>query len=123
MVAGNCAEQPIREQSSLLSTSERHGLKCHASCTVILRLGHPEPKLIDKLTFTTVREDLDSHSLQVLEAVFTQAEEWPPASAERELLYAAICGHLAVHCPTRRSSSQPVAVALRLRKGEEVYTD
>ena len=86
-----------------------------------LRLGHPEPKLIDTLSFATVREDLDFHSLQVLEAGFTQAEEWPPASAERELLYTAICRHLAAHCPTRRSSIQPVAVALRLQKGEEVY--
>jgi hypothetical protein len=88
-----------------------------------LRLGHPEPKLIDTLTLATVREDLDFHSLQVLEAGFTQAEEWPPASAERELLYAAICRHLAAHCPTRRSSGQSVAVALRLQKGEEVYAD
>jgi hypothetical protein len=52
-----------------------------------LHLGHPEAKLIDTLTFAAVREDLDFHSLQVLEAGFTQAEEWPPASAERELLY------------------------------------
>ena len=88
-----------------------------------LRLGHPEAMLMDALTFATVREDLDFHSLQVLEAGFTQAEEWPPASAERELLYAAICRHLAAHCPTRRSSSQSVAVALRLQKGEEVYAE
>jgi nitrite reductase/ring-hydroxylating ferredoxin subunit len=86
-----------------------------------LRLGHPEPQLIDTLTFATVREDLDFHSLQVLEAGFTQIEEWPPASAAREILYAAICRHLAAHCPTRRGSSQSVAVALRLQKGEEVY--
>jgi len=77
----------------------------------------------DTLTFATVREDLDFHSLQVLEAGFTQVEEWAPASAERELLYVAISRHLAAHCPTRRSSSQPVAVALRLHKGEEVYAD
>jgi hypothetical protein len=57
-----------------------------------LRLGHPEAKLIDTLTFATVREDLDFHTLQVLEAAFTQAEEWPPASAECELLYAAAAG-------------------------------
>ena len=88
-----------------------------------LRLGYPEPKLIDTLTLATVREDLDFHCLQVLEAGFTQVEEWAPASAERELLYVAISRHLAAHCPTRRSSSQPVAVALRLHKGEEVYAD
>ena len=39
-----------------------------------LRLGHPEAKLIDTLTFAAVREDLDFYSLQVLEAGFTQAE-------------------------------------------------
>ncbi len=88
-----------------------------------LRLGHPETKLIDMLTFATVREDLDFHSLQILEAGASQAEEWPPASAERELLYTAICRYLAAHCPTRRSSSQSVAVALRLHKGEEVYAE
>ena len=88
-----------------------------------LRLAHPEAKLVDTLIFATVREDLDFHSLQVLEASVTQAGEWPPASAERELLYTAICRYLAAHCPTRRSSSQSVAVAMRLRKGEEVYAE
>jgi len=38
---------------------------------------HPEAKLIDTLTYATVREDLDFHNLQVLEVGFTQAEEWP----------------------------------------------
>ena len=28
-----------------------------------LRLGHPEAKLIDTLTFATVREDLDFHTM------------------------------------------------------------
>ena len=88
-----------------------------------LRLGHPEAGLIDTLTFATVREDLDFHSLQVLEAGVSQAKEWPPASPERELLYAAVGRYLAAHCPTRRSSSQSVAVALRLQKGEEVYAE
>jgi nitrite reductase/ring-hydroxylating ferredoxin subunit len=88
-----------------------------------LRLGHPESELIDTLTFATVREDLDFHKIQVLEAAVTQAKEWPPGSAERELLYAAVARHLAAHCPTRRSSGQSVTVALRLHQGEEVYLE
>lgn len=88
-----------------------------------LRLGHPEAGLIDTLTFATLREDLDFHTLQLLEATHTQAAGWSLGSAERELLYAASCRYLAAHCPTRRSSSQAVAVALRLHKGEEVYTE
>jgi len=86
-----------------------------------LRLGHPEPDLVDTLTFATVREDLDFHKLQVIEAAVTQAQGWPAGSSERELLYNAAARHLAAHCPTRRSSSQSVAVALRLHRGEEVF--
>ena len=88
-----------------------------------LRLGHSESDLVDTLTFATVREDLDFHKLQVLEAGVTQAQLWPPSGDERELLYTAVARHLAAHCPTRRSSSQSVAVALRLHRGEEIYSD
>ncbi|MGA8656353.1 MAG: Rieske 2Fe-2S domain-containing protein [Chthoniobacterales bacterium] len=87
-----------------------------------LRLGYPEPDLVDTLTFATVREDLDFHKLQVIEAAVTQAQGWRPASIERELIYTAAARHLAAHCPTRRSSSQSVAIALRLHRGEEIYT-
>src|SRR6516164_5919110 len=88
-----------------------------------LRLGYPEQDLVDTLTFATVREDLDFHKLQVIEAGVTQAQVWRPGSIERELLYTAVARHLAAHCPTRRSSSQSVAVALRLHHGEEIYSD
>jgi nitrite reductase/ring-hydroxylating ferredoxin subunit len=88
-----------------------------------LRLGHPEPRLIDTLTFATVREDLDFHKLQVLEAAVTQAELWPAGSRERELLYLGAARHLAAYCPTRRSSSQSVGVALRLHRGEAIYLE
>ena len=88
-----------------------------------LRLGYPEQDLVDTLTFATVREDLDFHKLQVIEAGVTQAQGWPQGGTERELLYCAIARHLAAHCPTRRSSSQSVAVALRLHRGEEVFSD
>jgi len=88
-----------------------------------LRLGHPESALIDRLTFATVREDLDFHKLQVLEAAVTQAELWPPGSPERELLYIGAARHLAAYCPTRRSSSQSVGVALRLHRGEAIHLE
>jgi nitrite reductase/ring-hydroxylating ferredoxin subunit len=88
-----------------------------------LRLGHPESALIDTLTFATVREDLDFHKLQVLEAAVTQAELWSPGSPERELLYIGAARHLAAYCPTRRSSSQSVGVALRLHRGEAIHLE
>ena len=86
-----------------------------------LRRSYPEATLIDALASATVREDLDFHMLQVLEAGAIEAAIWPQDSAERELLYTAVARHLAAHCPTTRSSSQSVAVALRLHRGEEVY--
>jgi hypothetical protein len=86
-----------------------------------LRRGYPEAVLIDTLAFATVREDFDFHMLQVLEAGVIEAATWPQGSAERELLYTAVARHLAAHCPTTRSSSQSVAVALRLHRGEEVH--
>jgi hypothetical protein len=89
--------------------------------TGYLRRGYPEAALIDTLAFGTVREDLDFHMLQVLEAGVTEAATWPQGSTERELLYAAVARHLAAHCPTTRSSGQPVAVALRLHRGEELH--
>jgi hypothetical protein len=88
-----------------------------------LRLGHSESGLIDTLTFATVREDLDFHKLQVLEGAVTQAELWPPGSPERELLYIGGARHLAAYCPTRRSSSQSVGVALRLHRGEAIHLE
>jgi nitrite reductase/ring-hydroxylating ferredoxin subunit len=88
-----------------------------------LRLGHSESELIDTLTFATVREDLDFHKLQVLEAAVTQAELWPPGSPERELLYIGAARHLSAYCPTRRSSSQSVGVALRLHRGEAIHLE
>ncbi|MBV9997952.1 MAG: Rieske 2Fe-2S domain-containing protein [Verrucomicrobia bacterium] len=89
--------------------------------TGYLRRGHPEEGLIDALAFGTVREDLDFHMLQVLDAGITEAATWPQGCAERELLYAAVARHLAAHCPTTRSSGQAVAVALRLHRGDELH--
>ena len=88
-----------------------------------LRLGYSEPGMIDTLTFATVREDVDFHKLQVLEAAVTQAELWPLGSRERELLYIGAARHLAAYCPTRRSSGQSVTAALRLHRGEAIYVE
>jgi hypothetical protein len=88
-----------------------------------LRLGYSESALIDTLTFATVREDLDFHKLQVLEAAVTQAELWPPGSPERELLYIGAARYLTAFCPTRRGSAQSVGVALRLHRGEDIHLE
>jgi nitrite reductase/ring-hydroxylating ferredoxin subunit len=107
--------------SILKSLDERKGWSILPRLAVrYLRLGYPEPELIDLLTFATTREDLDFHKMQVLEAAVTQAQRWPANPAARELLYAAAARHLIAHCPTRRGASQSVLVALRLSRGEEI---
>jgi hypothetical protein len=116
------AEPALLRERMLSSLDQRKGWSELPSLVVrYLRLGHPEADLVDTLTFATVREDLDFHKLQVIEAGVTQAQLWQPGSIERELLYTAVARHLAAHCPTRRSSSQSIAVALRLHHGEEIY--
>ncbi|MBV9644888.1 MAG: Rieske 2Fe-2S domain-containing protein [Verrucomicrobia bacterium] len=113
----------VLREGILSSLDQRKGWSEVPSLVVrYLRLGHPEPDLVDTLTFAIVREDLDFHELQVIEAAVTQAQLWRPGSSERELLYTAVARHLAAHCPTRRSSSQSVSVALRLHQGEEIYS-
>jgi hypothetical protein len=116
------AAEPLREMI-LSSLDQRKGWSEVPNLVVrYLRLGHPEPDLVDTLTFASVREDLDFHKLQVIEAGVTQAKTWRPGSIERELLYTAVARHLAAYCPTRRSSGQSVAIALRLHQGEEIYS-
>jgi nitrite reductase/ring-hydroxylating ferredoxin subunit len=116
-------EPDLLRESILATLDQRKGWSEVPNLVVrYLRLGHSEPDLVDILTFATVREDLDFHKLQVLEAGVTQAQLWRSGSDERELLYTAVARHLAAHCPTRRSSSQSVAVALRLHRGEEIYS-
>jgi nitrite reductase/ring-hydroxylating ferredoxin subunit len=85
-------------------------------------LGLPLPALIDALTFATVREDLDFHSLQVLEAGVNQARAWRDSSGpEIENIFVGIARNLAAHCPTRRAGQQTALIAERLHRGEKIF--
>jgi hypothetical protein len=85
-----------------------------------LRLEHPLPALIDTLTQATVREDLDFHSLQVLDAGVNQSRAWG-AGREREHILVGVVRNLAAHCPTRRAGAQTAMIAARLHRGERIY--
>ena len=87
------------------------------------RLSLPLPDLIDRLTFATVREDLDFHPLQVLESGVRQVQLWPPGSTEAEHILVGVTRYLAAHCPTQRGGLQTARVALRLHRGDAVYED
>ncbi len=83
-------------------------------------LGLDLSSLIDTLTFATVREDLDFHSLQVLEAGVNQCDAWGEGP-ERENILVGVARNLAAHCPTRRAGQQTADIAQRLQRGEKVF--
>jgi nitrite reductase/ring-hydroxylating ferredoxin subunit len=87
-----------------------------------IALGLPLPALIDGLAFATVREDLDFHSLQVLEAGVNQARAWDGAAGPQvENIFVGVARNLAAHCPTRRAGQQTALIAERLHRGEKIF--
>ena len=85
-----------------------------------LRRGHPVADLIDTLTLATVREDLDFHTLQVLDACVRQYFEWEGQPEAEHVLVGAVRS-LAAQCPTRRAGQQTAMIALRLHRGDNVF--
>ena len=78
--------------------------------------------LVDTLALATVREDLDFHSLQVLEAGINQCRAWGDTdSLEREHIMIGVVRNLAAHCPTRRAGEQTADIAQRLHNGEKIF--
>jgi len=82
--------------------------------------GHPVTELIDCLVLATVREDLDFHSLQVLDAAVSQARAWKDDSIV-ENIFVGVVRNLAAHCPTRRAGQQTAKIAAKLQRGESIY--
>lgn len=85
-----------------------------------LTLGHSLDTLIDTLAFATVREDIDFHSLQVLDAAAHQTANWAdPAVIENIMV--GVVRNLAAHCPTRRAGQQTALIAAKLQRGEPIF--
>ena len=106
----------------LLSELDQRGRVDAAAAIVarFVRLELPFAELVDTLTFATVREDLDFHSLQVLAAGVHQCEAWGPG-IESENILVGVVRNLAAHCPTRRAGHQTASIAKRLHRGERIY--
>ena len=115
-------EQSKELRAALLEHLDRRA-EIETSAALVSRyvtLGHPLDELLDTLTFATVREDLDFHSLQVLEAGARQCREWT-GRPEVEHILVGVVRNLAAHCPTRRAGQQTASIALRLHRGDRVY--
>ena len=112
----------LREQ--LLATLDRQAAVDEAAALVVryLRLGHPPGELFDTLARATVREDLDFHALQALEAGVRQYQEWA-GQPEGEQILVAVVRQLAAFCPTPRADHQTAMIALRLDRGDRMYEE
>jgi nitrite reductase/ring-hydroxylating ferredoxin subunit len=87
-----------------------------------VREGHPLDRLVDTLTLATVREDLDFHTLQNLEAGVRLCNVWKGGPEVEHIMVGVVRG-LAAHCPTRRAGEQTASIALRLHRGDAVYEE
>ena len=87
-----------------------------------LQLELPFENLVDTLVFATVREDLDFHSLQVLDAGVRQCAAWGPGE-QRQNIMVGVIRNLAAHCPTRRAGQQTSQIAQRLHRGDKVFEE
>jgi len=82
-----------------------------------VRGGGCAGQLTDCLAWAAIREDLDFHKLQAIEAAFQLSGETGDIE-DRALLFAGAARYLAAHCPTARSRQQSTRTALALHRGE-----
>ncbi|HEX4123987.1 MAG TPA: Rieske (2Fe-2S) protein [Tepidisphaeraceae bacterium] len=87
-----------------------------------LSLGFSTNSLANTLAFATIREDLDFHTLQVLEAGTRQAENWP-GKPEATHIFMGVIRDLAAFCPTPRAQLRTARTALKLHRGELMYEE
>jgi nitrite reductase/ring-hydroxylating ferredoxin subunit len=83
--------------------------------------GGSESELLATLGRALLREDAEFHTYQMVEAGFRQYRDYGNTPEGRVLLVA-MARYLAAHCPTARANLQTYQVALRLHRGENLYT-
>ena len=108
----------------LLDAMDRRSQPGEADALAVryLRVGGSVDRLIDTLMFMIVREDLDFHCLQVLDAAVVQGRNWGN-SLEFEHLIVGVVRNLAAYCPTRRAGLSTAVIARRLHRGQELYAE
>ena len=87
-----------------------------------LASGGSEEDLMALLGKALLREDAEFHTYQMVEAGFRQCSLLQDPE-ERRLIFIAMSRYLAAHSPTSRASGQTYQTAVRLHKGEALYSD
>jgi nitrite reductase/ring-hydroxylating ferredoxin subunit len=89
---------------------------------VWLTNGRSDTELLAALGGLLLREDAEFHSFQMVEAGFRQYADLR-GTEEGCVVLIAIARYLAAHSPTPRALGQTYQTALRLHKGENLYTE
>jgi nitrite reductase/ring-hydroxylating ferredoxin subunit len=87
-----------------------------------LASGGSDEELMAALGHVLLREDAEFHSFQVVEAGFRQYEALR-GTEEGRIILVAVARYLAAHSPTARAMGQTYQIALRLNRGEALYTE
>jgi hypothetical protein len=82
--------------------------------------GGDERHLLAQLGQALLREDRDFHSIQAIEAAFSEYEVLRGTPEAMPVLIAA-ARYLAAHAPTPRAQGQTYQIALRLHRGEHLF--
>ena len=81
--------------------------------------GAPEG-LLAAMGRMMLREDVDFHSFQIVDAAFKQFEARGGTESGRHVMIG-LARFLAAHSPTPRAEGQTYQIALRLQRGEELF--
>ena len=87
-----------------------------------LYAGGEIDRLLALLGKLLLREDRDFHTIQTVEAAFNQVAYNQQDAAGRHMLVAA-ARYLAAHAPTMRAQGQTYDIAIRLHRGEKLFTN
>ena len=87
-----------------------------------LHSGEDADRLLALLGYLLLREDRGFHTIQAVEAAFSQHALLRGTTAGTHVLVAA-ARYLAAHCPTMRSQGQTYDIARRLSRGEILHEE
>jgi hypothetical protein len=96
-----------------------------AAVDAYLAASSPDGRLLAKLGQLTLREEAGFHMYQTLEAGIrlyrSLRDDGQPLAARRVLV--GVVRYLAAHSPTSRALNQTIRIAVRLHRGEELFTE
>lgn len=91
-------------------------------CARYLAEGGKPERLMATMGKALLREDPDFHTIQTVEAAFTQYRLWRGTPQANHFLIAAV-RYLAAHSPTTRAMEQTFRIAWRLHRGDRLFDE